>query len=104
MAGPRRFGTTWWGRAWIDALERSARGSTFALAQMHVKEGDATRSALLERTANGDVIERFNSDDGQGMIVGFDVSEETLCLLRSSPTDQRDPVTDEFFYIFLFLF
>lgn len=26
MAGPKRFGTTWWGRAWIDALERSGTG------------------------------------------------------------------------------
>ena len=26
MAGPRRFGTTWWGKAWIDALEGSGSG------------------------------------------------------------------------------
>ena len=26
MAGPRRFGTTWWGKAWIDALAGSGSG------------------------------------------------------------------------------
>ncbi len=29
MAGPRRFGTTWWGKAWIDALEGSGAGSGY---------------------------------------------------------------------------
>lgn len=26
MVGPKRFGTTWWGKAWIDALEGSGSG------------------------------------------------------------------------------
>ena len=29
MAGPRRFGATWWGRSWIDALERSGTGTGY---------------------------------------------------------------------------
>ena len=26
MAPRRDFGTTWWGRAWVDALERAGPG------------------------------------------------------------------------------
>lgn len=54
MAAVRRFGTTWWGRAWVDALEqraaldpnRLARGRTYArqdrVARLELEPGKIT--------------------------------------------------------------
>lgn len=73
---------------------RSARGSRFALVQMHEKKGDPIRSVLLERTAKGEVLERYSSAENE-VIIGFDVNEKELCLLRSQPTEVKDPVTKQ---------
>lgn len=72
---------------------RAARDSRFALAHVQVKKGEAPRAMLLERTAKGEVLERFTGD-GHGEILAFDVNAEELCLLRSSELDARDPVTN----------
>ncbi|WP_103351674.1 SWIM zinc finger family protein [Amycolatopsis sp. CA-128772] len=54
MPPRRNFGTTWWGRAWVDALEQRAkldpnrlpRGRTYArkgtVSELHVGAGDVT--------------------------------------------------------------
>jgi len=60
MAGPQQFGLTWWGRAWVDALEHRAgidpnrlpRGRTYArqdrVARLEVARGKVT--ALVRGT------------------------------------------------------
>lgn len=71
---------------------RAARGTQFALVHLQLKKGEVPRSWLLERTAQGNLVERASAGGGDA-ILGFDVSDEELCLLRSAEVDARDPVT-----------